>query len=227
MAGQNLILLGPPGAGKGTHAEYLEKESGLVHISTGDILRAAVAAGSELGERAQAYMDAGQLVPDELVIELVRERLSSSERDCRWMLDGFPRTIAQAEALAALIAELQMPEPLVVDLAISDEEAMRRLSGRRVCRQCGCIFNLPRDGLDVGDPCPTCGGELYVRSDDRPEEVRERLGVYKRQTQPLIAYYRQRDRLITVGVEGGQTEVSRRLLAIAQSEKADGHELRT
>ncbi len=217
MASTNLILLGPPGAGKGTHAQYLERELGVVHISTGDMLREAVAEGTALGNKAQEYMKAGQLVPDELVIELAKERLGKRDCPVGWLLDGFPRTIAQAEALSAIVDELQMPSPLAVNMVISEAEVVRRLSGRRMCRNCGTIFNLHRDNIDVGDPCPTCGGEIYIRSDDRPEAVRERLRVYQRQTEPLIDYYQQQAQLITVDVEGKQEEVSQHLLAAVRS----------
>ena len=222
MTGPNLILLGPPGAGKGTHAEYLEKELGIVHISTGDILREAVAGGTKLGKQAQSYMAAGQLVPDDLVIELAKQRLAKSDCAGGWLLDGFPRTVAQAQALSSLIAELGMTEPRVINMAISDEEVIGRLSGRRMCRNCATIFNVERDNIDVGDCCPACGGEIYIRSDDRPEAVEERLQVYKRQTQPLIEYYRQRGHLITVDVEGEQQEVSRRLRAVVAADEASG-----
>lgn len=220
MTPVNLILVGPPGAGKGTYAEYLEKELGIVHISTGNMLREAVALGTALGKKAQEYMEAGQLVPDDLVTELAKERLEEPDCQAGWLLDGFPRTVAQAEALTDIVAELQMPIPLAINMAISDEAVVRRLSGRRMCRNCGTIFNLHRDSIDVGDPCPACGGEIYIRSDDRPEAVRERLKVYKRQTEPLTEYYQQRGQLITVHAEGEQEQVSQRLLAAVRANEA-------
>jgi len=213
----NLILLGPPGAGKGTHAEYLEKELGIIHISTGDILREAVAQQNELGKKAQQYMDAGQLVPDELIIELAQQRLQQPDCISGWLLDGFPRTVAQAEALTQLIQELGSSEPLAVNMTISDEEVIRRLSGRRLCRDCAQIFNVYRDNIDVSDPCPICGGQLYIRTDDQPEAVKERLEVYQDETAPVIEYYRRQGRLITVDVEGEQQQVSQHLLSVIKA----------
>ncbi len=215
MTAPNLILLGPPGAGKGTHAEYLEKKMGLAHISTGDILRQAVAEVTELGKKAQQYMDAGQLVPDELVIELAKERLAKPDCARGWLLDGFPRTVAQAQALTKFMAEVKIPAPLVINMVISDEEVIGRLSGRRMCRGCPTIFNVERDDIDVGDSCPVCGGEIYIRTDDQPAAVKERLQVYKRQTEPVIEYYGQRGQLVTVDVEGEQADVARCLLVAA------------
>ncbi len=221
MPQPDMILLGPPGAGKGTYAEYLKQHVGYVHMSTGDILRAAVAEQTELGQQAQAYMNAGELVPDELVIDLVRERVALLGADERFLLDGFPRTVAQAEALAELREELSRPEPLVINVAVSDEEVMRRLGGRRVCRSCAAIYNVDRDGLDIGDKCPECGGELYLRSDDQPEAILNRLAIYKRDTQPLIDYYQQRGQLITVDGEQGQQRVSEELGRLVRAGQRD------
>ncbi len=216
----HLILLGSPGAGKGTHAEYLEKELGITHISTGDILREAVAQQSELGKKAQQYMDAGQLVPDELIIELAQQRLQQPDCTSGWLLDGFPRTVAQAEALTQLIEESNGSEPLAVNMTISDQEVIRRLSGRRLCRDCAQIFNVYRDNIGVADPCPTCGGQLYIRTDDQPEAIKERLKVYQDETAPVIEYYRRQGQLITVDVAGEQQQVSQHLLAAIKAPQA-------
>jgi len=206
-------LLGPPGAGKGTQAEGLVERYGVVHVSTGDMLRAAVAQSTELGLQAKKYMDAGDLVPDELVIGIVRERLAEDDiQSGGVLLDGFPRTLPQAEALAKVLDELEMQTPLVINLEVDDEEVVRRLSTRRMCRQCGAIYNLDRDGLDVGDKCPKCGGEIYQRDDDKPEAIRERLRVYYEQTAPLIDYYKQRGMLLAVRSEGTVEEVTQRLM---------------
>ncbi len=216
MPQRDLILLGPPGAGKGTHAEYVRQTMGYVHMSTGDILRTAVGEQTELGRQAQAYMDAGELVPDELVIGLVRERVALLGPDEHFLLDGFPRPVAQAEALAELGVEVSRAEPLVVNVAVSDEEVVRRLGGRRMCRSCGAIYNVARDGLDVGDKCPECGGELYLRSDDQPEAILNRLAVYKQDTQPLIEYYERRGQLTSIDGEQGQQLVSEQLARLVQ-----------
>ena len=209
-----LILLGPPGAGKGTHGSAVVAQYGLVHVATGDILRAAVAAGTELGREAKKYMDAGELVPDEVVIGIVREKLAEEDvRNSGVLLDGFPRTIPQAEALDQALEELGYKKPCVLNLVVPEEEIVRRLSSRRVCRKCGAIYNLNIDGLDVGDKCPKCGGEIYQRDDDKPEAIRERLRVYHQQTAPLIDYYRSRGLLTEVDANGQIEEVRERVLA--------------
>ncbi len=216
MAQQDLILLGPPGAGKGTHAEYLKTDMSYMHLSTGDLLRAAVAAQSNLGKQAQTYMEAGELVPDDLIIDLVAKRMEQLGSDEYFLLDGFPRTTVQAEALAEILEGVGREQPLVINLAVSDAEVVRRLSGRRMCPDCGTIYNVHRDGLDIGDNCPQCGGELYRRSDDRPEAIRNRLEVYKQDSAPLIEYYQQRGQLVTVDAEQGQEEVSAELTQLAR-----------
>lgn len=205
MEKYNIILLGPPGAGKGTHAEALKREFGVEHISTGDMLRAAVAAGTELGRQAKQYMDAGALVPDEVVIGIVRERLLENQPESV-LFDGFPRTPAQAEALERVAAEVGLPHAIVIYLQVSDEEVIARLSGRLQCRKCGAIYNTRYDQLEAGSQCPACEGEIYQRDDDRLEAIRHRLQVYREQTAPLIEYYRQRGQLVEVPGEGGSIE---------------------
>jgi len=201
-------LLGAPGAGKGTQAERLVERYGVVHVSTGDMLRAAVAAGTQLGRLAKQYMDAGELVPDEVVIGIVRERLAQADIQERGvLLDGFPRTLAQAEALAEVLSATGLPAPTVVNLKVGEDELVERLSTRRICRACGAIYNLRYDHLDVGDACPKCGGEIYMRDDDKPEAIRERLRVYHAQTAPLIEYYRARGQLMEVEAGGRPEEV--------------------
>lgn len=210
----NLILLGPPGAGKGTQAERLVADYGVVHVSTGDMLRAAVQAGTELGRQAQRYMEAGELVPDELVIGIVRERLAAPDIQTHGvLLDGFPRTIAQAEALGRTMAELNMTPPLVIVLAVPDEILVRRLSGRRMCNKCGAIYHIEREAVEVGDPCPApgCAGVIYQREDDRPEAIKERLAVYIRQTKPLIDYYERQGNLLSIDGRGTPEEVAQRV----------------
>lgn len=194
MAGTqlNVILLGAPGAGKGTQAERIADRFGVPHISTGDMLRDAVARGTEMGLAAKSYMDAGALVPDEVVIGVVRDRLGEDDARERFLLDGFPRTIEQAESLDEMLASQGRAVSDVLLLDVPEDELIARLAGRRLCRSCGrpyhVMFNPPRtDGV-----CDECQGELYQRDDDNEETVRKRLEVYRRQTEPLIEYYERR-----------------------------------
>ena len=180
----NIVLLGAPGAGKGTQGQKLVEEFGIAHISTGDLLRAAVKAQSELGKQAKAYMDAGQLVPDQLVIDLVKERLAQPDAQKGFMLDGFPRNIAQAETLDGELKDMgvELDAALLVDVPF--EVIVNRLSSRRTCRSCGYTA-----GPDT-TVCPRCEGEMYQRDDDKPETINKRLDTYQNQTQPLIDYYK-------------------------------------
>lgn len=180
----NIVLLGAPGAGKGTQAQKLVEEFGVAHISTGDLLRAAVKAGTKLGVKAKEYMDAGQLVPDKLVVDLVKERLAADDAKKGFILDGFPRNTAQAVTLDSALADmgLSLDAALLVD--VKAEVIVERLSSRRTCRDCG--YPAPA-GVDV---CPSCGGEMYQRDDDKPETIQNRLNVYESQTAPLVEYYK-------------------------------------
>lgn len=190
----NIILLGPPGAGKGTHAAQLMDELGIPQISTGDMLRRSIRQGTALGLEAQRYMDQGELVPDEVVIGMVQERLNETDARRGYVLDGFPRTVAQAEALSR-IARIDA----VINLVISDQIILNRLSGRRVCPDCNGTFHITR--LEDKETCPACKGRLVQRPDDQPETVKNRLAVYQKQTAPLIAYYEQKGLLKNVQVE--------------------------
>ena len=192
----NLIMLGPPGAGKGTQAERFAREEGIPKISTGDILRDAVAAGTELGQTAKRAMDTGQLVSDDVMIGIVRERLSRPDVARGFVLDGFPRTVAQAEALDAMMTG--RPPLLVIEFEVPAEELVRRTARRRVCGRCGFTT-----GADGAASCPRCGAEMQTRSDDGADVVRQRLKVYERQTQPLVEYYRPRPTFRAVN--GNQT----------------------
>ena len=180
----NIVLLGAPGAGKGTQAQKLVEKFGVAHISTGDLLRAAVKAGTKLGVKAKEYMDAGQLVPDKLVVDLVKERLAADDAKKGFILDGFPRNTAQAVTLDSALADmgLSLDAALLVD--VKAEVIVERLSSRRTCRDCG--YTAPA-GVDV---CPSCGGEMYQRDDDKPETIQNRLNVYESQTAPLVEYYK-------------------------------------
>jgi adenylate kinase len=186
----NLIFLGPPGAGKGTQAKRFAAERGIPHISTGDMLREAVAAGSPLGQQAKAVMARGELVGDDIIIGVVRERLARPDAERGFVLDGFPRTVPQAEALEKIV---NGRAPLIViDIAAADEELVRRLTSRRVCSGCGVNADVPAPGAAVATTCSRCGGRLEQRADDREDVIRERLRVYARDTRPLLDYYRGR-----------------------------------
>ena len=180
----NIVLLGAPGAGKGTQAQKLVAEYGLAHISTGDLLRAAVKAQSELGVKAKEYMDAGQLVPDQLVIDLVKERLSADDAKAGFILDGFPRNTAQAVTLDSELQNMGLKLDAALLVAVEPEVIVERLSSRRTCKECD--YTAPA-GTET---CPNCSGEMYQRDDDKPETIRKRLDVYENQTSPLIEYYK-------------------------------------
>lgn len=198
MAQLDLVLLGAPGSGKGTQAERIAPRFGLPHISTGDILRAAVASGAELGREAQRYMEAGDLVPDEVVIGIIRDRLTGSDTAEGFMLDGFPRTLEQASALDAMLEQAGRALTVVLVIDVPEEELVQRLSGRRACKDCGKGYNVVFDPPKKDGVCDVCGGELFQRADDNEETVRNRLQVYRRQTAPLIGYYEQKGLVATV-----------------------------
>ena len=197
-----VIFLGAPGAGKGTQARRLAAGSGVPQVATGDMLREAVAAGTPLGREAKRFMDQGALVPDEVVIGLVDERLSRPDAGPGYVLDGFPRTVAQSEALDALLRGLGQDLDRVVFFDVSRDELLRRLTGRRICRQCGTAFHLVSAPPKAEGRCDQCGGELYQRDDDAEGTVGRRLDVYQTQTAPLLDYYRTRGLLVRVVGEG-------------------------
>ena len=196
-----IILLGAPGAGKGTQAEAICKHLSIPQISTGNIIRAALKNGTEMGKKAQAYMDAGKLVPDEVVIGIIEERLQ--EDDCKngYVLDGFPRTIPQAEALDKMGIVIDK----VIDIEVADDKIVERMSGRRVCETCGATYHLLYNKPEVEGKCGKCGGALVQRKDDHPDTVKERLHVYHEQTEPLKDYYEKQGKLRIVE---GQEEVA-------------------
>lgn len=191
----NAILLGPPGAGKGTQAVKLVEKYNIPQISTGDIFRANIKGETELGKKAQEYMNAGQLVPDELVVDLVTDRLAQDDCKNGFLLDGFPRTIAQAEALDKYLEEKNEKIDIVINFRVGKETLMERLTGRRVCKDCGASYHLKNIPPKQEGICDVCGGVLYQRADDNPETVENRINVYEEQTAPLIGYYTDKGNL--------------------------------
>jgi adenylate kinase len=203
----NLILLGPPGAGKGTQAERLQEDFNLAHVATGDILRKAVAEGTELGRRAKEYMDRGDLVPDEVIIGVILECLESVTAQDGFLLDGFPRSVAQAEALHDALGGLDRRLTTVLCIEAPDEDLIRRLSGRRTCAKSGHIYNIHTDPPEHDEVCDQDGSPLIQRDDDREETVRNRLDVYHRQTAPLVEFYEERGLLRRFDGTRSPTEV--------------------
>ena len=214
MPDLNLILLGPPGSGKGTQGEKLQEDFHLPYYATGDILRAAVREGTELGTTAKEYMDRGDLVPDEVMVGLIAERVSRSEAGDGFILDGFPRTIAQAEALGAKLEELGRELTAAVLIEVSDDEVVRRLGGRRTCVKEGHIFHMEFDPPKNEGICDICGARLEIREDDKPEVVRHRLGQYHSKTEPLVAHYEDKGLLRRVDGALEPDEVHDRIRAL-------------
>lgn len=193
-----IILMGPPGAGKGTQADLLTKKLNIPHISTGDMFRKALKEGTPLGLEAKRYMDSGQLVPDSVTVGIVKERLT--EEDCKdgFLLDGFPRTVAQADALDEMLNSLKVRLDSVVNIEVDREALLKRLTGRRVCKSCGATFHVVFNPSKEGDKCEVCGKDLYQRSDDTEETAVNRLDVYEKQTEPLINYYQEKGLLLKI-----------------------------
>lgn len=215
-----LVFFGPPGAGKGTQARVTAGQLGIPQISTGDMFRAAMAAGTPLGREAKKHIDQGNLVPDAVTIGLVRERVTQADCARGYILDGFPRTLPQAEALDALLAELGQKLDGVVNLAVPDAEVVKRLGGRRVCRACGATYHVVFNPSPAGERCGACAGEMYQRSDDTEAAIRARLTNYTAQTAPLIGYYERSGRMHTIdgaapidGVRAALREVLDRIAA--------------
>ena len=207
-----LVLVGPPGAGKGTQAEFIAEHFGVPKISTGDIFRANVSGGTDLGKLAKKYMDAGDLVPDEVTNAMVRDRLAQPDAVDGYLLDGFPRNVAQAGELDKMLAEIGSPLSVVLDLEVDFDEVVKRLSGRRVCKACGHVWHLEYDPPAEAGVCDRDGGQLYQRDDDHPETVRHRLEVYHQQTEPLIGFYREAGKLVAIDALGAVEDVTERAI---------------
>jgi len=214
-----LLFLGPPGAGKGTQARELAREWGVPQVATGDMLRAAMTAGTPLGREAKQYYDRGELVPDDVILKMVAERLRQPDAAQGFILDGFPRTIAQADGLAAMLDALGTKIDAVIDFDVSEPELIRRLTGRRLCRICQTPFHVVSAPPKHAGVCDKCGGELYQRVDDSEATVRNRLEVFERQTAPLLDYYRQRGLLRTVSGEGAVDKIRQDLREASEAAK--------
>lgn len=207
-----LVLVGPPGAGKGTQAEFIAERFSIPKISTGDIFRSNVSGGTELGKLAKSYMDAGDLVPDKVTVAMVRDRLGEPDAAAGFLLDGFPRNVAQAYELDSALGDLATSLDVVLELEVDSEEVVRRLSGRRMCRKCGHIWHVDYEPTDAEGVCDLCGGDLFQRDDDKAETVRHRLDVYAEQTSPLIKFYDQRGQLVVVDALGTVEDVTERAI---------------
>lgn len=209
-----IIMLGAPGAGKGTQAKKIAEKYNIPHISTGDIFRANIKNGTELGVKAKSYMDQGLLVPDELVVDLVADRIQQDDAKAGYVLDGFPRTIPQAESLDAALAKMGQKIDYAVDVEVPDENIVNRMSGRRACVKCGATYHLQYAKPKAEGVCDVCDEQLILRDDDKPETVQKRLGVYHQQTQPLIDYYENQNVLKEVDGTKDMEEVFADIVSI-------------
>jgi adenylate kinase len=207
-----VVLVGPPGAGKGTQAQFIASHLAIPKVSTGDIFRDNVSAGTELGRQARSFMERGDLVPDEVTVAMVAGRLQEEDAQAGFLLDGFPRNVPQAETLKKMLADWGMRLDLVLELVVDHDEVIRRLSGRRTCRKCGRVWHSAFDPPSVAGKCDECGGELFQRDDDREETIRHRLEVYQVQTQPLISYYANEGILLGIDATGPVDDVTERAL---------------
>ncbi|MFD8593765.1 adenylate kinase [Kitasatospora sp. NPDC059646] len=215
-----IVLVGPPGAGKGTQAHVLAKTLSIPHISTGDLFRANISQGTPLGVEAKSYMDAGRLVPDEVTIGMAKDRMLQPDAAKGFLLDGFPRNLGQAEALDAFLAEQGIALDGVLDLEVSEDEVVKRIAGRRLCRNDGShVFHVVYNPPKTEGVCDECGGELYQRSDDTEEAVRVRLEEYHSKTEPIIGYYQEQGLLVTIPALGKVDEVTERAVAALEQKK--------
>lgn len=216
----NIVLLGPPGGGKGTQASFMAEEFDIPHISTGDILRKAVNEGTELGKKAKSFMNKGELVPDDLVVDIVDERLTESDAKNGFILDGFPRTVPQAEALDKSLEKRNMLISAVIDINVSEKELIKRLTARRVCQDCNKVYHLVFEPPENEDYCDLCGGVLIQREDDKIETVKKRLEVYQKQTQPLVNYYKERKLLRSVDGQQSVEQVFYDIITVLKGDYA-------
>ncbi|MEE1756018.1 adenylate kinase [Streptomyces sp. SP18CS02] len=208
-----IVLVGPPGAGKGTQAAFLAKNLSIPHISTGDLFRANISQGTELGKQAKAFMDAGNLVPDEVTIGMAKDRMEQPDAENGFLLDGFPRNVAQAEALDAMLEREGMKLDAVLDLEVPEDEVVKRIAGRRTCRNDSAhTFHVEYKKPKAEGVCDSCGGELYQRDDDSEETVRKRLEVYHTQTEPIIDYYKSQGLVVTIPALGKVEDVTERAM---------------
>ncbi|MBO0821295.1 MAG: adenylate kinase [Nocardiopsaceae bacterium] len=207
-----IVLVGPPGAGKGTQAQFIATHLSIPKISTGDIFRYNVANHTELGAKAKEFLDRGDLVPDEITVAMVRDRLAEDDARPGFLLDGFPRNVPQAETLKKMLAETDTRLTVVLELEVDEEEVVRRLSGRRTCHRCGRVWHVDYDPSAKPGVCDNCGGELFQRDDDKEEVIRHRLEVYREQTAPLISFYADEGLLVKVDAMGPVDQVTARAL---------------
>jgi adenylate kinase len=208
-----IVLVGPPGAGKGTQAQFIASHVSIPKISTGDIFRHNVSHGTPLGRQAKAFMERGDLVPDEITIAMVRDRICEDDAQAGFLLDGFPRNVPQAETLKKMLAEWDTRLNVVLELVVDDDEVVRRLSGRRTCRRCGHVWHILFDPPSRQGICDECGGELFQRDDDREATIRHRLDVYQEQTSPLISFYADEGNLLGLDATGPVEEITDRAMA--------------
>ncbi|MEU0830931.1 adenylate kinase [Streptomyces sp. NPDC056231] len=217
-----IVLVGPPGAGKGTQAAYLAKNLSIPHISTGDLFRANISQGTDLGKRARAYMDAGQLVPDEVTIAMAKDRMSQPDAVNGFLLDGFPRNVGQAEALDEMLKSEGVTLDAVLDLEVPEDEVVKRIAGRRICRNDSAhVFHVTYNPPKTEGVCDTCDGELYQRDDDTEDTVRTRLEVYHTQTEPIIDYYRAQGLVVTISALGKVEDVTKRSMEALKKVRED------
>lgn len=216
-----IVLVGPPGAGKGTQASFLAENLSIPHISTGDLFRANISQGTPLGQQAQEYMRAGHLVPDEVTIGMAKDRLEEPDASGGFLLDGFPRNIAQAEALDGYLEEKSQKLDAVLDLEVPEDEVVKRIAGRRICRSDSShVFHVEYSPPKKEGVCDTCGGELYQRDDDREETVRKRLAVYHSETEPIIDHYKAQGLVTTISAMGEVSEVTKRAMTALGRDEA-------
>ncbi|MEV7447302.1 MULTISPECIES: adenylate kinase [Streptomyces] len=216
-----IVLVGPPGAGKGTQAAFLANNLSIPHISTGDLFRANISQQTDLGKLAKSYMDAGNLVPDEVTIGMAKDRMEQPDAEHGFLLDGFPRNVSQAEALDEMLSAAGMKLDAVLDLEVPEDEVVKRIAGRRVCRKDSShVFHVTYSPPKQEGVCDVCGGELYQRDDDSEETVRKRLEVYHTQTEPIIDYYKAQGLVVTISALGKVEDVTARAMQALQSDKA-------